>query len=381
MCVRILQYRLSLQTRTMRSGSIPHAQQSPLLALIVLARESRLHSQVRRRPTSPPRLLGPVEDPPNILLGQQALQHALVAEQHVPEPQFLEVGHDKVQARQRGQRDGRLVHPRTKVQRGPRVSKRLVREKGFRLGRQRLCRSEEVVAQLGARDVAQQDGLAGVADHGEPAVGVRLEDAAERGDGVARGGEDDQVLDARHDLRRGNVWDVEEVVVRVVEEGVLVEPDPRLVDASAAKGVADPLGDHDGDHDGQDVGQGARQLEHDDDDRDGHARHARQGGRRADDSVGARVDAGQVRVALLGKGEEFGVGVDPDLHEDAHGAADQGADRHRGENDARGDLEAKSEGREEEADDGGEEEQHDGAHAGGARLAEAELVVQQPGTL
>lgn len=255
-----------------------------------------------------------------------------------------------------------------------------MREESLGLGRQRLRRGEEVVRELGARDVAQQDGLAGIADDGEAAVGVRLEDAAERGDGMARGGEDDEVLNAGHDLRRGNVRDVEEVVVRVVEEGVLVEADPRLVDAAAAEGVADPFGDHDGDHDGEDVRQGARELEHDDDDGDSHTRHARQGRGGADDGVGARVDAGQVGLTLL-EGEELGVVVHPNLHDDAHRASDQCADGHRGEDDARGDLQAKGEGGEEEADDGGEEEQHDGAHGGGACLAEAELVVQQPGAL
>lgn len=255
-----------------------------------------------------------------------------------------------------------------------------MRKEGLGLGGQRLRRGEEVIRELGARNVPQQDGLAGVADDGEAAVGVRLQNAAQRGDGVARGGEDDEVLDPGHDLRRGDVGDVEQVVVRVVEEGVLVEADPRLVDAPAAKGVADPLGDHDGDHDGEDVRQGARELEHDDDNGHGHARHARQGGGGADDGVGARVDAGQVGLALL-KGEELGVVVHPNLHDDAHGAPDQGANGHGGEDDAGGDLEAKGEGREEEADDGGEEEQHDGAHGGGACLAEAELVVQQPGAL
>lgn len=197
---------------------------------------------------------------------------------------------------------------------------------------------------------------------------------------MAGRGEDDEILYAGHDLRRGDVGDIEEVIVRVVKEGVLVEPDPGLVDAATAKGIADPFGDHDGDHDGEDVRQGAGELEHDDDDRDGHACHAGEGRGRADDGVGAWVDAGHVGLALL-KGEEFGVVVYPYLHDDAHRPPDQRADCHGGEDDAGGDLKAKGDGCEEEANDGGEKEQYDGAHSGGARLAEAELVVQQPGAL
>ena len=117
------------------------------------------------------------------------------------------------------------------------------------------------MAEFSAGYVAQEDGLAGVGDDGEAAISVGVENDAERRDRVSRGGEDDEVLDAGDDLRGGQVRDGH--LLAVVDEGILVEVNPRLVDAAAGKGVAHPLGDHDGHHDGQHVRERAGELEHD----------------------------------------------------------------------------------------------------------------------
>ena len=71
--------------------------------------------------------------------------------------------------------------------------------------------------------------------------------------------------------------------------------------------------------------------------------------------------------------------VHPDLHDNADGAAGQSADRHGGENDARGDLKSERDAGEEEAQDGREDEQNDGPGGGGAGSAEADGVVEDAG--
>lgn len=142
---------------------------------------------------------------------------------------------------------------------------------------------------------------------------------------MPRRGEDDEVLDARHDLRRRDVGDGH--LLAVIEEGVLVDVYPGLVDAAAGEGVADPLGDHHCYHDGEDVGQGAGELEHDDDDGHRQAGDAGEGGRRSDNCVCSRRDAGNVWFAGLEE-EEARIAVKPHLHEDAHGSANECADGH-----------------------------------------------------
>lgn len=211
-------------------------------------------------------------------------------------------------------------------------------EKRLCLGREGLRRGEQVVAQLGAGDVAQQHSLARIRDDREAAVRMRLENGTKRGDGVACGGEHDEVLDARHDLRRGDVGDLCELVVAIVKEGVFVEVNPGFVDAAAAKPVADPLGEHDGGHDGEDIGQRAGKLEHDDDNGDSHARDAGEGRSGADNGICARIDAGNIWSAVIHERSEGWVVGYPHLHDDAHSATGQSTDRHRGEDDACGYL-------------------------------------------
>ncbi|KAF7542479.1 hypothetical protein G7046_g10162 [Stylonectria norvegica] len=195
---------------------------------------------------------------------------------------------------------------------------------------------------------------------------------------MAGGSDDDEIFDTRHDLGGGDIG--YDHLLAVVEKGVFVELNPGFVDAVAREGVADPFGDHDGDHDGEHVVEGAGELEHDDDDGDGHASDAGEGGGGTDDGVSARGDAGDVRLAR-GKDEEARVISDPDLHDDANSATGERADGHGREDDASGDLQAEGDGGEEEAQDGSEDQQHDGASRGGARLAQADLVVEHLGTL
>lgn len=158
---------------------------------------------------------------------------------------------------------------------------------------------------------------------------------------MACGGEHDEILDACHDLCRGDVGDLRELVVAIVEKGVFIEVDPGLVDAAAAEPVADPLGEHDGGHDGEDVGERSSQLKHDDDDGHSHARDAGEGCSGADDGIGARIDAGNIWRAVILKGLESWVVGYPYFHNHAHGATGQSTDCHRGQDNARGDLQAK----------------------------------------
>lgn len=189
-------------------------------------------------------------------------------------------------------------------------------------------------------------------------MGVHLEDAIEGGDCVSRGGEDDEVLDAGHDVGDGDVGNGH--FGAVIEEGVFVEVNPGLVDATAGEGVADPFGDHDGDHDGQDVSEGAGELKHDDDDGDGHASDTCEGRCCSDNGIGSGRDTWRVR-STGSEEEEAASVVHPNLHQYAHGTTDQGADCHGRQDDAGGDLEAKSDGRKKEADEGGENEEDNGA--------------------
>lgn len=131
------------------------------------------------RAAGPPRLVRAVEDVPDVLLGQEALEHAPVLEEDVPEAELLEVRHHEVEVGARGQGEGRLVHPGPQVERRARVGEGLVGEEGLRVGAEGargLRGGADVVRQLGAGDVAEQDGLAGVGYDGEAPVGVGLED-------------------------------------------------------------------------------------------------------------------------------------------------------------------------------------------------------------
>lgn len=157
---------------------------------------------------------------------------------------------------------------------------------------------------------------------------------------MACGGEHDEILDACHDLCRGDVGDLCELVVAIVEERVFIEVDPRFVNTAATEPVADPLGEHDGRHDGEDVGECSGQLEHDNDDGHSHARDAGEGRSGADDGIGAWVDAGNIWSAVILKRLESWVISYPYFHDHAHSATGQSADCHRGEDDARGNLQA-----------------------------------------
>lgn len=173
-----------------------------------------------------------------------------------------------------------------------------MREEHLRLRRQiarRLRRHVQIVDQLAARDVAEQDRVAQVGDHRESTVWARRQDLLERLDRVAGGGEDRQILDPRHHLARGDVGDGK--LLAVVQERVFVEMDPALVDAALAEGVPYPFADHHRNHDGEDVGQRAGELEHDDNDGHGHACDTAEGGGSPDDGVGAGDDAGDVGFA------------------------------------------------------------------------------------
>lgn len=205
---------------------------------------------------------------------------------------------------------------------------------------------------------------------------MHFEDGVEGGNSVACGGEDDEIFDACHDLGGGHVGNSH--LFAVIDEWVFVEMDPGFVDAAAGEGVADPFGDHDAHHDGEDICQGTGEFEHDDHDGDGHASHSRQGCCCADDGVRSWRDAGDVWCAALEE-EEAAVVVDPDLHDDTDGAADERTNRHGGENDTRGDLETECDGGEEEAECGGKDEQDDGAGGRGALVAQADLVVFELG--
>lgn len=154
--------------------------------------------------------------------------------------------------------------------------------------------------------------------------------------------------------------------------------DPGFVDAAAGEGVSDPFGDHDAHHDGEDVCQGAGEFEHDNHDGDGHASYSRQGCCCADDGVCSRCDAGDVRCAALEE-EEAAVVVDPDLHDDTDGAADECTDGHGRQDDTSRDLETECDGGQKEAERGGEDEQDDGAGGRGALVAKTDLVIFELG--
>lgn len=205
---------------------------------------------------------------------------------------------------------------------------------------------------------------------------MHLEDRVERRNCVSGGGKHVQILDPGHDL---GCWDVGDGhFFGVVEERVLIKMDPRLVNATAGEGVSYPLGYHDGYHDGQDVGQRAGEFEHDYDNGDGHSSDACQGRGCADDGVCAWGDARDVWCAR-GKEDELGVVVNPDFHYNSHGAACQCANCHGWKDDAGGNLEAKGDACEEEAQYRRKDEQHDGPGGCCACPTKANGVVKNTG--
>lgn len=287
----------------------------------------------------------------------------------------MEHVHRKLEPCFRGERDGRLIHPRPQVERRRWIRKRLVQEIAFRGPEQPASGSERRLQrerEVRARDVAEQHCIRGVGDDGEAAEGVGAQEVVQGIDCVSGRGDGDEVVEAGHDLRHGHIWDGP--VVAVVQEWIAVVLDPGFVDAAFAHGVADPFGDHDGDHDRQDVGEGAGQFEHDDNDADCHARGARESGGCADDGVGSWGYAGNVWFAGA-EGDEERMFALPDFDYEANNAAVECADGDGWEKYSGGDLQTEGYGGEEEAYNGGDEEEEDDACVGNAGFAKTQGVI------
>lgn len=107
---------------------------SVLLTLIAV-RSTSSRIACWRSPRSP-RLICPVENVPHILFGKETLQNAAISEEHVSKTELLKIRHHEVQVRTGRERQGSLVHPRTKIQYRPGIGKRLMREEDFCLCRQ-----------------------------------------------------------------------------------------------------------------------------------------------------------------------------------------------------------------------------------------------------
>mmetsp|Transcript_18750 Transcript_18750/g.50897 ORF Transcript_18750/g.50897 Transcript_18750/m.50897 type:complete len:729 (-) Transcript_18750:249-2435(-) len=188
-------------------------------------------------------------------------------------------------------------------------------------------------------------------DEGEAAEDGLPQRLEELSDGLLFAIQHLQVL-VHHVLRRL----VEGALVGLVQVGVAAEPDGAVVDAGrevVPDKLRDEAGAHEGDHHLQPVGE----LEHDDDERDGHAAHAAKHRGRPDHGVDARVHHDR------GAGDHRVDGVRHEAHDAAQARAREEA-RHE---EPRRDPGAEGEGHLHKAQEAGEQERG-GEGQVGARL-------------
>lgn len=161
-------------------------------------------------------------------------------------------------------------------------------------------------------------------------------------------GQDNEVLDACHNLADGDVGN--DIFLAVIEKRVFVEVDPTFVDSTFSEGIADPLTEHDSYHNREDIGESSSELKHDYYDGHCHSCNSAECCGCTNDGICSWSNAGNIRFASC-EWEECGVVVDPNFHDDANSSSEQSSNRHRRQNDASGDLKSKSDRREKEAKD------------------------------